>query len=132
MTLREPVRISSRLLPGVQVGGAWVQLEYAGETSEGRQRYKWTIDLPDGSEFSGSDLKSGCGGGSLQSGFESLLSFLGAAAESWRYRGAEGENSDLFPQAVVEWAAQNSDEISLLQLEMSETPGLIDEESEAA
>lgn len=125
MKLHSPFIITSRLLPGLQIGGATVQLEFDGSTSDDRTRYRWTIDLPDGSQHSGNDLKSGCGGGSLQEGFESLLAFLGASAESWRYRGADGENSDLFPQPVVEWAAQNSDEIGMAQLEIEETPELI-------
>lgn len=125
MTLNPPFKISSRLLPALEVGGATIQLEICGGTHDGSTRYRWTIDLPDGSEHSGTDLKSGCGGGDLQSGFESLLNFLGAAAESWRYRGTEGENSDLFPQPVVEWAAQNSDELSMLACEIEETKELI-------
>lgn len=125
MTLQPPFKISSRLLPCLEVGGATIQLEICGETHDGRTRYRWTIDLPDGSEHNGTDLKSGCGGGDLQFGFESLLSFLGAAAESWRYQGAKGENSDLFPQPVVEWATQNSDELSMLAYEIEENKELI-------
>lgn len=57
-----------------------------------------------------------------------LLTFLGAAAESYSYRqrtGRNGENEDLFPAPVVEWAYQNSDELSMLAMELEETPGLI-------
>jgi hypothetical protein len=127
MTLKTPFSISSRLLPALQVGDTTIQLEYDGSTNDGRTRYQWTIDLPDGSEHIGRDLKSGCGGGDLQSGFESLVAFLGAAAESWRYKGEKSENADLFPQPVVEWAAQNSDELACLQCELEETEELIKE-----
>lgn len=127
MKLNTPFQISPRLLPGLRVGQAWIQLEYSKRPGTGgRLRYKWTIDLPDGSEHSGDDLQSGCGGGTLQEGFCSLLSFLTAAAESWRRSGKEGENSDLFPHAVSEWAVDNSDELQMLDCELSEAGQLIE------
>ncbi len=63
---------------------------------------------------------------------ESLLSFLGAAAESYRFRGLDwdkigpDDNATLFEKPVVEWAYQNSDEISILEYELQETPNLIE------
>ena len=129
--LKSPVGIMPRLLPGVQVGGAFVSIEYADRAGErGRVRYRWYVDLSDGREFTDDDLQSGCGGGSLQGGLESLLSFLGAFAESWRCNGYDvndGENADLFPAGMAEWAQQNSDEIGMLQIELEETPDLIEE-----
>ena len=125
--LKSPVGIMPRLLPGVQVGGAFVSIEYADRAGErGRVRYRWYVDLSDGREFTDDDLQSGCGGGSLQAGLESLLSFLGAFAESWR-RGPGGDNGDLFPEGLHEWATQNSDEIGMLAIELEETPDLIEE-----
>ena len=50
-----------------------------------------------------------------------LLSFLGAAAESYDYQvrtDEPGENLDLFTPPVVEWAYQNSDELSMLAYEI--------------
>lgn len=123
--LSEPFEISPRLLPALNIGGAWVQLEYSNRDGrEGRVRYRWTIDLPDGSEHSDDDLQSGAmGGGDLLNGFESLLGFLGAAAESYRYRvfhlkedePDEDSNEGLFPPAVTEWAYQNSDDIAAFE-----------------
>lgn len=124
MNLTHPFKISSRLLPAVQVTDGWISLERDGTTGDNRDRFRWYIDIPAG-EFTGNDLKSGCGGSSEQEAFCSLLSFLTACAESWRHAGTEGENSDLFPQAVAEWAAQNSDELSMLQCEIEETKDLI-------
>lgn len=132
MKLHSPFEISARLLPALRIGKAWIQLEYSRRPgSENRTRYKWTLDLPTKRYFFGDDLQSGNGGGDLQSGFVSLLSFLSACGESYGYRlrtGREGENCDLFPEPVAEWAYQNASEISLLQLEIekSETP-LIEE-----
>ena len=64
----------------------------------------------------------------MQEGLTSLLSFLGAAAESWRYKGADGENSDLFPQALVEWTSQNSDKLTMARLEIEESGWAVIEE----
>ena len=133
MILHPPFQISSRLLPALKVGEAWIQLEYSKArdlASGGRTQYRWTIDLPDGSEHTGHDLASGVGGGSLQQGFASLLSFLGACAESMAYKrrtGRGGENCGLFPPAVAEWADMNSDEIAMMAIEVEETKNLIEE-----
>ena len=119
MILHCSFEISSRLLPCINVGGACVQLEYSKVPGkDGRTRYKWIIDLPDRKSYSNCDLQSGCQGGNLSEGFSSLFSFLRAAAESWKYNGSKGENSNLFPAPVVEWAAQNSDEIGMIAFEI--------------
>ena len=122
MKLNPPFEISPRLLPAVRVGSAFVSIEFAGQTSDGRARYCYHIDTPDW-EYTGADLKSGAGGGSLESGMESLLSFLSACGEAVAYSrrtGRESENADLFPPHVAQWCHQNSDELSILQLEVSE------------
>lgn len=128
MKLSSPFQISPRLLPAVKVGEAWISIDFDGATSDGRARYRYYIDLPDGTEHTANDLKSGCGGGSLQQGMESLLSFLGACGESVRYErhsGRKGDNADCFPPAIAEWAVNNLDEISMLQLELEENKDLI-------
>lgn len=46
-----------------------------------------------------------------------LLSFLSAAGEAYRYResfGRSSGNEDLFPPAVSAWAASVSDDLSVL------------------
>ena len=138
LELTAPVEITPRLLPGVRIGDAYISIEYSARPgSEGRIRYQYHIDLPADpdtadprTEHTGDDMQSGCGGGSLQAGLESLLSFLGACGESVSYAahaGHDGENSDMFPEAIGEWAAQCSDELSMLQIELEETPDLIRE-----
>ncbi len=123
MLINEPCIITPRLLPGLKLGEAFISIEYSSRPGDdGRDRYRWHIDLPEG-EFSDDDLQSGCQGGSLTEGLSSLLSFLTAAAESYSYRertGREGENEDLFPAAVVAWAADNSDDLSSLQCAIEE------------
>lgn len=121
MKLSHPFMISSRLMAAVQCGEATISLGYSRRAgSEGRTRYEWYIDAP-GIEAHGDDLQSGCQGGSIREGMESLLSFLSACGEALNYSdrtGHESENADLFPRDVAEWAAANSDELSMLALEV--------------
>lgn len=131
MQLSNPVIITSRLLPGVRLGGATISIDYSSRPgSESRTRYQWYVDLEGGLEFSDDDLQSGCQGGSLRDGLEALLGILAACGESYSYgqrTGRPGENADLFPRPIAEWAAQNSDELSLLAFEIEEAPDCIDE-----
>lgn len=119
MKLHDPFIIAPNLEPGLKIGDAYVTLEYSNRPHpEGRQRYAWTwMHIPTGAMASGDDLASGCGGGTLIQGFDSLLSFLSAFAEA---RDTESENHDLFPESMREWAEQNGDEIAMLQLELED------------
>lgn len=127
LSLKHPFCISPRLLPAVQVGtgadSAWISLEALRVDGEGRTVFRYYLDTPAG-EFSGEDLRSGCGNGGgakgLQAAFANLLSFLGAFAESRACRG-EGDNSDLFPAPLSDWAIANRDGIALLQCEIEES-----------
>ena len=123
------------------IGGAEITVVDVGNDMEGRTVYEYAIRFPNGLWYSAPDgdggfdterldnghtytardLKSGCQGGSEQDGMESLLSFLGAAAEAYYYTlltGRKPDNGDLFPDFVVQWAYFNSDEISMVVYEM--------------
>lgn len=130
MQLTRPFEIAPNLEAGIRIGSDWITIAYAGRAGdESRTRYTYTI-LIDGKEYTAEDLQSGNGRGGLQSGMESLLSFLGAAAESYGYSsrtGRESDNADLFPAWVSEWAHANSDEISMMQCQIEETADLIAE-----
>lgn len=109
MNLQSPFVISPRLLPALQIGGAWIQLEMLPRESDGRNRYRYTIDLPGARKpVIGSDLRSGCHRGTLQEGFGSLLCFLDSCGESFR-RG--GENKNIFPRNVAKWASEQESEL---------------------
>ena len=54
----------------------------------------------------------------MESAFETLLSFMSAAAESFRYKGMDGENADLFPAPVTEAIAQVSSELECVHFEI--------------
>lgn len=127
MQIKSPLCITPSLRPGFNLGGAFVSIGYSKrEGSEGRTRFRWEIVLPDGSEHSDDDMQSGCQGGTLQEGLESLCSFLLAAAESFDYHQRNGtepnedSNASLFSRPVAEWASHNDDELSMLQLALSE------------
>jgi len=135
MLLKDPCIITSRLLAGVKIGpDSIISIDYSRKghserPAASRTCYVFWIDTPDFS-FTDSDIRSGCQGGNLREGLISLLSFLSAAAESHSCRiqtGRIGENEDLFPAHVVEWAHQHSDEISMLGLEIEETSDCIEE-----
>ena len=128
MQIKSPLIITPRLMPGARIGNGFISLDIGGSASDGRTVYRAFIDVPGQPEYEVTDLRSGCQGGSVQQGLESLLAFLGAAAESYSYRQRTirtGENEDLFPPAVVAWAAENADEISMLQCELEEGGELI-------
>lgn len=130
MKLTSPVIITARLLPGVRIGDAFVSITF-GKEREGRVQYLSYIDMADGKEYEITDHYSGVGGGSLQEGLSSLLSFLTAAAEAYSHKmrtGHASDNIDIFPVWITKWAYQHSDEIDMLAFELEETPNLITEE----
>ena len=125
MTLHAPFEISSRLMASLRVGTGVISLGYGKTTDDGRMKYEVYLDLRDGREFQVLGLCSGVNAGGIQEGFESLLDFLGAAAESLAYEartGRPGENASLFQREVTEWASRNSDEISALKCEIEGRP----------
>lgn len=128
MIIHPPCQITARLLPGIRVNDAFISIEYFGRTPDRRQRYRYYIDHKD-FEYEAADLSSGVGGGSLQQGLESLLSFLSNAGEVYAYKlhsPGDGDD-DSFTPSVTEWAYNNRDELSLLGMELEETPNLIEE-----
>jgi hypothetical protein len=120
MTLHTPFEIGPRLAPALRIQDsettAWISY----------QDGQFVIDLPDGTEHKVTDFRPGHGANLVRQ-FGDILSFLGACAESRKYargRGKsemDGENSDLFPANVGEWAERMSDEIAMLQCEIEES-----------
>lgn len=121
-TLYPPVFISSRLAAAVTVAGAEISVEPTGGCDRhGKPEWRWYLDLPDGAEHSGEEL---WGWGGSTEMLETLLSFMGACGESVNYRartGRGGDNAELFPPAVAEWCAANSDELSVVQFDIEES-----------
>jgi len=127
MKLNSPFLISSRLLPAVKIGEVTISIEPTNATDHhGKTKWRYYLDGPSFEE-SGSDL---AGWGNTQEMMECLLSFLEAAAESYRYNGnamKEDSNTDLFPENVCEWAYSNSDEIGMLRFELEENKELVED-----
>lgn len=121
-TLYPPVFISSRLAAAVTVAGATISVEPAGGCNrDGKPEWRWYLDLPDGAEHSGAEL---WGWGGSAEMLETLLAFMGACGESVNYRartGRGGDNAELFPPAVAEWCADNSDKLFFVQFEIEES-----------
>ena len=112
LTLRPPLAISPRLLPGVDIDGTWVQLD----------TQTWTIIIDhEGREYIEDDFRPGMlpadPSEAVRSAMGSVLSFLGAFAEAcdpyYLSKYGPGENHDLFHADLAEWAYQNGDEIAM-------------------
>lgn len=109
----------------VSIGNGTVSVEYEGlspnEYGGYRRRYRYVITA-NGWQYVGNDIESGVSASVDEPGMlGTLLSFLAACVESRQYRdrnGYGGENSDLFPDHVAEWAETYSDEISLAAYEL--------------
>jgi hypothetical protein len=111
MTLHSPFIISSRLLPAVSIGQGSEQITVSLSPSG------FIMDGPFGEHrVTGLRLSPLCN--SIESAFETLLSFMTAAAESFRYRGMDGENADLFPAEVTEAISQVSSELECVWFEI--------------
>lgn len=126
MNLTNPFMIGPRLLPALKVGDGALSLQFVG-CADNRMVYRWYVDIPAG-EFSEADLKTGIQGGGYQQMFGAFLAFLSAAADAayWEQRtGRESENSDLFPEPVVEWAHQFSDELVILQCDIEDAGAVL-------
>ncbi len=112
LKLSAPFQIGPRLLPALRVADAWLSLSAGPRNAEGRTVYTYLIDIDGKKPCIGSDLKSGCQGGTLTEGFCSLLCFLGF----------ESEEDGLFPRRVSDWAKANDDELAMLRMEIEESP----------
>jgi hypothetical protein len=110
VNLSHPFIISARLLPAVSIGKGEEQVTVSLSPSG------FILDGPFG-EHKVTDLTLR-GNPSIESAFETLLSFMSAAAESFRYKGMDGENADLFPADVTEALAQVSSELECVRFEI--------------
>lgn len=118
MQLSYPFSISARLLPAIAIGRGPETVTVS------LNRSGFVLDGPFG-EHVVTGLRLSPMSRTVESAFEALLSFMGAASESCRYAerrfgdGMEGENSDLFPREVTEALSQVSDEIDVISFELT-------------
>lgn len=126
MLLKPPFSITSTLSPGLKIGDSTLHLLDSWVTADDRDRVKFLLAAP-GFKYVDDQLRSGVGGfrGTVEI-FESFLSFLIAAVESAEYEmrtGLQGENTDLFPKHVVEWALEHKDAIEMAICEITDEDG---------
>lgn len=112
-------------MASIQVDDATITVEGTGLCDpKGHPIYEWAIVLDDDREWGDSDLAGGRGKAPTETEMlGTLLAFLTAAMESRDYRirtGREGENEDLFPADLLDWACERGDEISLAEFELNE------------
>ena len=135
INVKPPCVITSRLRCGVRIGLSEISIAFDGYSDDGRSVYQYWLDLDlDGKriEYWADDINSGVGGGTLQQGLESLLSFLSACGESYGYAMRKNGklidddgNATLFPADVAEWCYINSDELAMIACKLEETPDAI-------
>lgn len=128
MKLQSPFLISARLAPALQIGDACLSFDrgqFVFDFADGREYVVTDFHFPQMRVHGTTDERF------LQDGFSAILSFLGACAESRTYARRdgrdemEGENSSLFPAWVGAWAEQHSDEIAMLDCEVTEGEDLL-------
>lgn len=109
--------------PHGKAGSLTVELASMGDDDD-RLTFRWTVRDHAGDEVgSAADIRSAVGERyNPRKAMESLLSFLGAAAEA---RGADSENWTLFPEEVRQWAAEHQTELEVASLEFDESRGLV-------
>lgn len=130
MKLHDPFIITSTLSPGLKIGDSTLRLLDSWVTADDRDRVKFLLAAPE-FKYVDDQLRSGVGGfrGTVEI-FESFLSFLSAAVESAEYEmrmGLQGENTDLLPKHVVEWALEHKDAIEMAICEITDEDGLPNE-----
>lgn len=121
-----PFIIGSTLSPALKIGDSTLHLTDVQFAEEGRDRATFLLVTPE-FEYRDDQLRSGVGGFiSTVAAFDTLLSFLEAAAEAEEYEvrtGEELDDSDLFPPHVTEWALLNKDEIRTVHRDICNEDG---------
>ncbi|MFI8526293.1 hypothetical protein ACIGB8_17675 [Promicromonospora sukumoe] len=127
---------STRMLAARQAGSLHLALWHDGRTPDEhggfRQRYAYRIadaTVPGALPHDGRDIHSGVGADvNTTAGMTSLVAFLSAAAEAYRHQMSRPlsapENLNLFPAWVTEAAYLNSDELTMLALELKHPDNL--------
>jgi len=118
--LQAPFVIGSRLWPALRIGDATLTIRlplYRAE--QGRTGAAMILEAP-GLQFTDQTIRSRIGGfRSLVDPFAAYLSFLEAAAEARE----GGDNADLFPAKVMQWARDNAAVIAEARMELCDESG---------
>lgn len=116
MTLAQPMIITSRLLPGVKIGKDTLSFDYCLITKS------WKVILDKGEKPFKSYTQTGLNGtfSDIREVAENWIAFMTACAESVKYYGKDGENSDLFSGYFRQWIVKNQSALEYLQFELSD------------
>ena len=121
----QPMFISARLMAALKIGDDDVlHIEAIGRSGEGRVQYRYIIEHDGTVLHEADDISSGVGAEpDYREAMSTLLSFLTAAAEAYRYGmggDRQSENRDLFPEPVMEWAYQMDSELQCAEMDLEE------------
>lgn len=120
IALTDPLSIGPRLLPCLDLGAGnrvYIEPHQAADDGDWRQTWRYTIEADGEVLLTSTDLASPVienRSQMVRSAFESLTSFLLAAAESYQANCLEmraDTNTDLFPEDVVVWAYAHDQEL---------------------
>lgn len=129
MLLHSPFIIGPRLLPALELADGTLSLQKITPTEEGRQRCHFILDRPGKPEYHDRELRSGVGGfRNLVEPFEAMLAFMEAAIDDLRhemYSGRPSGEKPMFPDDVVEWLYENSDEIEMARCDLCDETGAV-------
>lgn len=123
MKLSTPFIIGARLLPALQIGDAVLSLDtgFDAWTEDNRERARFIVDLPDGTEYVDEELRSGVGGfrGYVQQ-FETFLCFLDYASTG---NDPDADAAPMFPPHVLAWAQDCADDIACARMNITDDAG---------
>jgi len=119
MLIQSPLCITSRLMAGFRFDdGSSISIEYDDVPGdEGRTRYHYCIDLPDGRSHESAKLQSGVGKYNLQYGLASLVDYLRSTA--WDFEDGD-KDEEWEADWIQEWASDHINELDVLALDLSE------------
>lgn len=120
MILKDPLKISARLLPALQVAGAWISLDpntcdFFFDLPEGvshtvEDYYPPTVARPEDEEF-------------VLHCFDDLFVFISAQVDAYEYfvrTGRHGGDHELFEQSLAVWMFKNRNALEDAQLSVSD------------
>lgn len=121
-----PMFIGPRLWPAYNIGNVGtVHITPDHYDDRGCLVWRYAVTDADGQELcQQADVMDGAGWDvNVVATMESLLGFMGAAGDAYRYEMENGagssENGKLFPPAMMEWCYVNSDEIGQASFELT-------------
>lgn len=121
LPIHPPCSITPRLLPGIRVAEAWVSVETTGKANRySVPEWRWFIDGPDFTDEGGELWTFG----DHRDALGTLLTFLAAWSDpgSGIHDPGDPDHVSPFDAATLKWAAENNDEITITENDLSDEP----------